>query len=289
MPDQVKAGSPVEALRRHGEVALGRAWTEGTPDYAATYGLTESHIPELIDLATTWVEEQPDNIIVYGPVHAWRALAQMKAEEAVRPLLDVMDELHELDDDWYLEEFPYVFGMIGTASIEPLATYLADDTYGSFPRINAGSGLRHVGIRNPESRDAVVAVLTRELDRHQPDGELNAFLVSDLMSLEARESGLAIERAFAENVVDPTVVGDWGDVRSELGIDGLGLAPDRTPGWPTLRERMDIPDELVLTTDSEAEERQLRREQQKAQKAKRQAKAKKKQQRKNKKRGRKPR
>jgi hypothetical protein len=146
-------------------------------------------------------------------------------------------------DDWYLEEFHHVFGLIGPPAIEPLAAYLSDESHGEFPRVKSANGLREVVRRFPEAREPVVAILTAELGRYQKGvGSLNGFLVSDLLELEAVESAETIERAFAANVVDPTVVGDWGDVRRELGVHGLGIASDRSAGWPSFRERLGFAD-----------------------------------------------
>src|SRR5579864_7878643 len=50
-----------------------------------------------------------------GKVHAWRALGQLRAVEAVEPLLELFDRLE--DDDWVHEELPAVFGLIGPARI----------------------------------------------------------------------------------------------------------------------------------------------------------------------------
>ena len=230
MAEQPTTQSLIEALRSRGDARGTGRWPEGDPDYVAEYSLTSEHIPALISLATQWVDEPPENVAVYGPVHAWRALGQLRAVEAVQPLLDVQDELDELDDDWYLEEFHHVFGLIGPPAIEPLAAYLSDDSHSEFPRVKAANGLREIVRRFPETREQVVTILTAELARHQADlGVLNGFLVSDLLHLEAVESAEAIERAFAANIVDPSVAGDWGDIRRELGVPGLGLAPDQSP------------------------------------------------------------
>jgi hypothetical protein len=41
----------------------------------------------------------------------------LDAVEAVGPLLGMMNRLSELRDEWYLEDFPHVFGMIGPAAM----------------------------------------------------------------------------------------------------------------------------------------------------------------------------
>ena len=93
---------------------------EHWPDYVGELGLRSEHVPELIRLALDrecqkvpcqWVE-------VYGQVHGWRALGQLKATEAAEPLLSL---LGNEGDDWVTDEIPYVYGMIGGAAIPALA------------------------------------------------------------------------------------------------------------------------------------------------------------------------
>ena len=95
----------VQSLETRGDARGEMRWPDGDPDYVTEYSLTAEHIPALIGLATKWVDEHPDNDAVYAPVHAWRALGQLRAVEAVQPLLDVQDVLDKIDDDWYLVRY----------------------------------------------------------------------------------------------------------------------------------------------------------------------------------------
>lgn len=292
MAENLSDVSAVDALMKRGKTTMNSKWTDGVPDYASEYSLTAEHIPALIEAATNWVESSSDDPVVYGQVHAWRALGQMRVVEAVQPLLDVQDELQ---DDWYLEEFHHVFGLIGPPAIDQLEAFLADDRHGEFPRLNASSGLVEIARRFPETRGQVVSILTAELGRPEADGEFNGHLVSNLLDLDAIEAAEHIERAFAANVVDPTIAGHWGDVRLYLGVSGLGLAPDESPGWTTIGERMGITPNsgrvgsASPVVDPAAEERKRVLALKKLEDAKRQLKAKRKQQKVNKKRHRRPR
>ena len=275
--------SVIEAVRSRGDARGTAHWPDGDPNYVAEYSLTAEHIAALISLATEWVDEPPENDAVYGPVHAWRALGQLRAVEAVQPLLDVQDELDERDDDWYLQEFHDVFGLIGPPAIQPLAAFLSDNSHREFPRGKAANGLREVARHFPETRDQIVGILTDELARHQKElPYLNGFLVGDLVDLEAVEAAETIERAFVANVIDPRVAGDWQDIREELGVPGLGIAPDRSTGWPSLSARYGFAASL-------GERRELAQERKKRLDAQRHAKAKRRQQKKDRKRNRRPR
>jgi hypothetical protein len=162
--------------------------------------------------------------------------------------------------------------LIGPPAIEALATFLGDDSRGEFPRASAGNGLREIAVRFPETRQRVVRILTAELARHQKRlATLNGFLISDLMDLEAVESAEEIERAFAADVIDPTIAGHWQDVRQELGVPGLGIAPDWSPGWPSIRERIGFPTAGFWEVQP-SPERTKRRDKRRQAKAKRQQK-----------------
>ena len=53
-------------------------------------------------------------------------MAQLGAEAAIGPLIEMLPVLDDLQDDWFLEEFPQAFALIGPASLAPLAATLVD-------------------------------------------------------------------------------------------------------------------------------------------------------------------
>ena len=70
---------PVSDLLTFGDCSRIGAW----PDYLAL-GLGPQHVPDLIRMA---LDEElhladPDSLDVWSPVHAWRALGQLRAESA---------------------------------------------------------------------------------------------------------------------------------------------------------------------------------------------------------------
>lgn len=227
MSSDIQRTSAVDQLLTIGRPSVDQDWIRGELDYVAKYSLTSEHIPELISLATSYIDEPSDNVAVYGPVHAWRALGQLRAVEAVQPLLDTQSRFDEIGDDWYLEEYRYVFRLIGPPAIELLARYLADDSQREFPRSNAASGLREIARDFPETRDQVVGILCAELARNQPNSyEFYGFLIYDLVEMHAVEAVDVIERAFAADVVE-TAICDWEYVREKLGVTGTGIVPER--------------------------------------------------------------
>jgi hypothetical protein len=79
------------------------------PDYLAL-GLGPEHIPDLIRMATDeklhWADSE--SLEVWSPIHAWRALGQLRAESTVEPLLGLLHRIDDDQDDWVGEEIPEV-------------------------------------------------------------------------------------------------------------------------------------------------------------------------------------
>src|SRR5688572_13912451 len=119
---------PLDALQRAGDPGDTHSWIDGEPNYVERFGLSTAHVPDLIELVRRWSDEKkiPEGDACWASVHAWRALAQLRAGEAVEPMLNMLATLNELGDDWCVEEFPSVFALIGASAAGPLSTYLAD-------------------------------------------------------------------------------------------------------------------------------------------------------------------
>ena len=210
---------------------LGR-WKSRDPDYVVALSLTPADIPQLLTQARQWVDredwpEDEDDLSIHTPVHAWRALAHLGAVEAVPLLLDMMKPMDEGFDDWYLEEFPFAFALIGPPSIQPLAAYLTDEGNLEFPRVCTAHALEETALRHPQCRGEVVRVLTRQLRLFgQQTPVINAFLIGALSKLRARNAADVIERAYADDRVDIESIGNWNTLRAEMGIEDHGLVPE---------------------------------------------------------------
>ena len=244
------------------------------PDYRQ-YGLTPEHIPDLIHMATDeelhWADSNSPE--VYTPVHAWRALGQLRAESASELLVGLLHRIDDDDDEWAQEELPEVFGMIGPAAIPAVARYLADAPHGLWARVAAAGSLKEIGQRHPDTRSECVALLTQQLERFADQDEtLNADLVGTLLDLKAVESAPVMERAFAAGRVELAVAGDWEEVQVELGLlekrktpkpnfvaDSLG--PELGPKLKALAERMQAPQPPPQIRKSKAKKRDKRKQQ----------------------------
>ena len=217
-------------------LTLGEPRDRGTWRDYRHLGLGPEHIPDLIRMATNPALNKADSEspTVWAPLHAWRALGQIRAVEAVTPLLNLLRRQDEDDyvDDWALDELPTVFGMIGQPAVPLLAAFLADDAHGTYARGAVSDGLRDIAKAHPETQDACVASISAVLERARAnDATLNGFLLSNLLDLEAVKAAPVIERAFAANAVDETIAGDWEDVQWELGLTDT----------PPQREAFEVP------------------------------------------------
>jgi hypothetical protein len=222
---------PVDRLLTYGSCLSFREW----PNYLEL-GLTREHVPDLIRMATDSElnEADIDSSEVWAPIHAWRALGQLRAETAIQPLLSLFETADA--SDWVLEEIPEVLGMIGQPAIAPLADYMSQASRDPGDRIGAARALERIGTIHPDAREEAVSALTRELERFRTNGpDLNGFLVSGLIDLKAVESISTIRDAFAHNRVDLSIAGDIEDVEIEMGLRTTRTSPaHRTPLLGTL-------------------------------------------------------
>ena len=203
------------------------------PNYPELYGLGNEHIPALIRMACDLSLHRGDTegAEIWAPVHAWRALAQLRAVEAIEPLLEFTRI--ELEDDAVSQEFTTVLGMMGPAAIAPIAAFLADRTVTWMGASLATAGLAEIVKAHPECRDECVRILTRLLEHGTDSAPMaNAFTISSLLDLKAVEAIDTIRDAFRRGTVDFSIAGDLEDVEIELGLRARRSTP--RPYYPFL-------------------------------------------------------
>lgn len=201
-------------------------------DYVAL-GLGAEHVPDLIRMATDDAlhTADGDSLLIWAPVHAWRALGQLKAESAVGPLLGLFWRADEDHDEWLCGDLPKVMALIGPVAIPALVAYVQDTAHGVWARVSASESFAKIGLAHPDARDECVAALSCQLEQFAENGEdLNGFLISGLLDLNATEAAPVMEQAFAADVVDLSVQGDWEEVQIELGLLDKRITP-RPRSW----------------------------------------------------------
>lgn len=203
------------------------------PDYVNLYSLTIDDVPALLALfADETVDTLPqDSPEIWAPVHAWRALGQLRSEGAIEPFITSFDRLRE--DDVSLTELPKAIGMIGAAAIPALAQHMQQFDTNEFSRMMAVDALCEIALRHPANRDPVLAIYRAYLTA--PDTaafELNGILLGRLLDLNATEAIEEIRQLFARDCVNLSCVGDLEDVEV-----GLGLRESRETPRPNYARR----------------------------------------------------
>ncbi len=215
---------PVAALLTFGGIEWRRC-DDPWPDYREL-GLSAEHVPDLIRMATDEAlhRSDPDGLNVWAPLHAWRALGQLRAEPAAEALVQLFAELP--DDDWIPNELPIVFSMIGPPAIPALAAFLGDDSIDEVCRISVPACLERIARDHPAHRDVCISVLMRQLERFKTNGStLNGFLVLSLVELRATQAIALIRSVYSKKRVDLTVLGDVEDAEIEMGIRAQRSSP----------------------------------------------------------------
>jgi hypothetical protein len=184
-------------------------------------GVTEADIAELIRMATNReLNRAPfPSSLVWAPIHAWRALGQLHAAQAVEPLLTLLKYIDEDQDDWIGEDLPLIFGQIGPVALAPLGVYLQDTANPLWARVAAQESIHNLAKNFPETREQAIELLTATLERYtENDPILNADMIYSLSRLQATETIPLIEKAFADGYVDESLNGDWEDLQIQFGL-----------------------------------------------------------------------
>lgn len=214
-----ETADPVAKLLVIGEPKYSREFE--WPDYRS-FGINAEHVHSLISIATNHELinlTDESNPHAWAPIHAWRALGQLAAQEAIYPLLRLFHEVP--DNDWVIEEMPDVFAMLGPAAFEALANYLSNPEYPPYSRLVAATSLMQMALIHPQVRSQSVDILADQLaeyDRNTPG--VNGVLIANLVELEAVEKADLIQKVFAKGQVDRFIVGDWRDVKQRLVPSG---------------------------------------------------------------------
>jgi hypothetical protein len=166
----------------------------------------------------TLLDADVDDPESWAPIHAWRALGQLGAEAAIDPLVDLIEKW----DDWdfYTEEVPEVFRLIGPASLPALTAFLDRPTANPFMRGTAAQGIAKIGRMHPETRETAVRTLMDRLSAYREnDIHYNTVLIGPLLDLEAVEAIPLLREIYAaEDAVDESWYGDIEDVEISFGV-----------------------------------------------------------------------
>jgi hypothetical protein len=194
------------------------------------------------DRRLLWADQ--DSVEVWAPVHAWRALGQLGAVEAIKPLIGLFDELS--DDDWASDELPEVLAIFGEEAIKPLKEYLLDSSNKELARATAASCLEKIGNNDSSLQNDCISILVEYLEQSKIDEPtLNGLVIAHLIGLEAKNSINVIRKEFERGSVDITVAGDLEDVEIELGLRKKRETPQPNYLNPEFEKLTDIFDRFT--------------------------------------------
>ena len=217
-------------------------------DYPAELGLTEEHIPELIrivediEVFMPYDEDVDDDAPeFFSPIHAWRALGQLKAEEAVPTLIELLISNDDLDIDWVMDEIPTVMALIGSVFIPALDEYLSREDVSEMVVSGVSDALAEIGKTYPERRMDCIKALEAGLKKYRTNLRyVNATLIYFLTELHSTESDALIKQAYDADKVDLTLLGDYEDYQIDVGL----IEKRRTPQRDYMAEEFEGVDKL---------------------------------------------
>jgi hypothetical protein len=204
--------SAAKELLSIGDIRGSSTWL----DYSS-YGITSKDIPELIKMAT---DDKlnfagSNSTYVWAPLHAWRALGQLRAIQAIDPLISLFEILE--NDDWAHEDLPKIFGMLGKVAIPNLSRYLSDTSHRVMSKIICANCIQHIGMNDDKSKRLCIQVLSKALEDYlRNDPSLNAFYIWYLKDLGAKDKLPLIQKAYKKGKVDEKVIGSFEKVESDF-------------------------------------------------------------------------
>ncbi|NEP49070.1 MAG: hypothetical protein F6K65_09670 [Moorea sp. SIO3C2] len=206
---------PVSRLLQYGDCYTPKAW----PNYPEEIGLSKEDVPELIRMATdyTLIEANDKSLEVWAPVHAWRSLGQLKAPEAVEPLMKLLED--SPDYAFAENEIPIVIGQIGYPGLEFIfGEKLLDLSNNEDFRCLVVECIANIAYEHPQTKQTCVELLLKYLESYETnDSYFNGYLIVALNKLEVQKAAPLVEETFLSGNVEPYVV-QWNEIQDTFGL-----------------------------------------------------------------------
>ena len=187
------------ALMRHESIGYGKKW----PNFPELYQLTEKHVSELLFMT---LDPDIEDEYPSAHTHAWRALGQLRAENAVPILLDQFAD----ESSIYLDDvIVRVFAIIGSSAIPHLERIFDEYLGDEYPAILAVRCLEEIGSADSEARETCNSVLATLLGQYDEyDDEFNGCVAAAMLTLKATGYQYLIEEAFKDGALSDFYV-NW--------------------------------------------------------------------------------
>lgn len=208
-------------------------------------GFSSEFVGELICMATDPELLNVDENVpaFWATVHAWYALGQLKATEAIAPLL-ALHEKYPFDKLFY-EEFPKVFALMGESAIPELKNHLWDITQDEIARSTALPCLEEIGLTHRQECLALFAEFLQQAD--ESCKSLVGLVICSFIKLKATECIEIIRETFNRGCVDISIPGDLEDVEIALGLRDKRVTPK--PNYnnhsPEMLEKLQVIREMI--------------------------------------------
>ncbi|OPZ88184.1 MAG: hypothetical protein BWY76_00080 [bacterium ADurb.Bin429] len=196
--------APVDQLLKLGDPG---GFREPWPNYPAM-GITREQIPGLIRMASDMalIEAPVESRKYWAPLHAARALGELRAAEGVEVLIALIP--YTYDDDTLGEDLPAVFGLIGAPALPALTAFLADDEQDEMARVCAAHAFIFIASFYPDTTQRCATILFKQLMRYEQHPEaVNTFLVGYLIDLGYTPAESLIRLVYKFGAIDEEMYG----------------------------------------------------------------------------------
>lgn len=170
-------------------------------------------------------------------MHSLILLAELKSEESIDTVLEVMRQSAELMDvmfgDTAQEILPHTLYQVGNNKLQEIRNYLLEPGLDVFFRYYAFSSVKAIVDIHPERREEVITWWRQMLNRFIElenditvfDGELLGMMMIDMIGIKAAELLPEIKQLFDTDKVDVYCAGDYEQIKE--CVESTGLPPHK--------------------------------------------------------------
>ena len=182
-------------------------------------GYKIEHVTELIRYSTdpTLFESDNSEPASWAPIHAWRALGQLRAVEAAEPLTALFHE--QASNEWVFREIPLIFTLFGPKALPTLESYLDDPDHSEDGKSVAIECISKIGQAYPTSKDEVISTLEHHLRKYREQSPyINSCLIFELSNLKSADSWWIMKQVFESGRYEKDISGNETIVQIKLGL-----------------------------------------------------------------------